>query len=153
MRLFVDTEYNGGGGELISLALVIDADNHRYIVREWSCLSMDLWVIRNVIPSLGNVPKLKEREFLNAFVEYLVTTGSSHIEFIYTSREDERHLRELVRVASAKLSDISFSYNVYRKQVDVFRTTPDVKHNALSDAICLYKQVVSGEVGPNKLFG
>lgn len=56
MRYFLDTEYNGFGGDLISLALVPEqGDQEFYAVLP---LPDDIhpWVERNVVPYLGSVP-------------------------------------------------------------------------------------------------
>ncbi len=56
MTLFLDTEFNGFGGELISLALVSDAGGEYYGVRELP-RRLDPWVQRNVIPYLDREPE------------------------------------------------------------------------------------------------
>ena len=55
VRYFLDTEYNGIGGELLSLALVPDDGQELYLTLEWSTPLLD-WVERNVIPYLDQVP-------------------------------------------------------------------------------------------------
>lgn len=56
MRYFLDTEFNGFGGELISLALVPeDGDQEYYAVLPLPD-PLHPWVERNVIPYLGAVP-------------------------------------------------------------------------------------------------
>ena len=55
MRYFLDTEYNGWGGALISLALVPDDGEELYLT-----LAIDdpilAWVERHVVPYLDTVP-------------------------------------------------------------------------------------------------
>lgn len=66
MRYYLDTEFNGMGGELISLAIVREdgpymyiADDHYLKFVEWSSRSaicspeIDRWVWDNVLPLLG----------------------------------------------------------------------------------------------------
>ena len=56
MRYFLDTEYNGFGGELLSLALVPeDGSEEFYITLEYDG-QIDPWVERHVIPFLDMVP-------------------------------------------------------------------------------------------------
>jgi hypothetical protein len=57
VRYFLDTEYNGWGGALLSLALVPeDGGEELYLTVEWDC-GLDPWVERNVVPYLDSVPE------------------------------------------------------------------------------------------------
>jgi len=54
MRYFLDTEYNGWGGALLSLALVPDDGEELYLTLDWNGPLED-WVERNVVPYLDMV--------------------------------------------------------------------------------------------------
>src|SRR5574338_143441 len=56
MRYFLDTEYNGWGGALLSLALVPEDGEELYLTLDWDG-PLDPWVERNVIPYLDTVPE------------------------------------------------------------------------------------------------
>lgn len=56
MRYFLDTEYNGAGGELLSLALVPDEGDELYVTLQASQPLVE-WVERNVLPYLDSVPE------------------------------------------------------------------------------------------------
>jgi hypothetical protein len=56
MRYFLDTEYNGWGGALLSLALVPDDGEELYLALDWIG-PLETWVERNVIPYLDAVPE------------------------------------------------------------------------------------------------
>ena len=57
MRYFLDTEYNGFGGALLSLALVPeDRSEEFYVTLEYDA-AVDPWVERHVIPFLDMVPE------------------------------------------------------------------------------------------------
>lgn len=56
MRLFLDCEYNGFGGELISLALVPEDGGEEFYVVLPPPTAPREWVVRNVMPYLGTVP-------------------------------------------------------------------------------------------------
>jgi hypothetical protein len=57
MRYFLDTEYNGWGGVLLSLALVPeDGGEELYLTLDWD-VTLEEWVKRNVIPYLDMVPE------------------------------------------------------------------------------------------------
>ena len=56
LRYFLDTEYNGWGGALISLGLVPeDGGQELYIVLDWEG-PLEPWVERHVVPYLDKVP-------------------------------------------------------------------------------------------------
>ena len=57
VRYFLDTEFNGFGGGLISIALVPEFGDHEfYAVLELPPDGVHAWVERNVLPYLGSVP-------------------------------------------------------------------------------------------------
>ena len=56
MRYFLDTEYNGWGGALLSLALVPDEGEELYVTLDWQ-VPLEAWVERNVVPYLDTVPE------------------------------------------------------------------------------------------------
>lgn len=55
MRYFLDTEYDGWAGALISLALVAESGEELYLVLDHA--SSDPWVARHVMPYLDAVPE------------------------------------------------------------------------------------------------
>ena len=55
MRYFLDTEYNGWGGVLLSLALVPEHGEELYLTLDWDG-ALEEWVERNVVPYLDSVP-------------------------------------------------------------------------------------------------
>ena len=57
MRYFLDTEYNGFGGALLSLALVPEDDSEEFYVTLECDAPIDPWVERHVIPFLDMVPE------------------------------------------------------------------------------------------------
>ena len=57
MRYFLDTEYNGFGGALLSLALVPEDGSEEFYVTLDFEGSVDPWVERHVIPYLDLVPE------------------------------------------------------------------------------------------------
>lgn len=56
MRYFLDTEFNGFDGELVSLALVPEYGDQEFYVALPLPADLHPWVERNVIPYLGSVP-------------------------------------------------------------------------------------------------
>ena len=56
LRYFLDTEYNGWGGALLSLALVAESGEELYLVLDHQG-PLEAWVERNVVPFLDMVPE------------------------------------------------------------------------------------------------
>ena len=56
MRYFLDTEYDGWGGKLLSLALVSEHGEELYLTLAWEG-PLEPWVERNVVPYLDKVPE------------------------------------------------------------------------------------------------
>ena len=58
MRYFLDTEYNGFGGALLSLALVPEDGSEEFYVTLECDTALDPWVERHVVPFFDMVPEL-----------------------------------------------------------------------------------------------
>jgi hypothetical protein len=56
VRYFLDTEYNGFGGTLLSLALVPEDGGEEFYVTLACEVPLDPWVERHVLPYLDSVP-------------------------------------------------------------------------------------------------
>lgn len=80
MRYFLDTEYNGWGGALLSLALVPDDGEELYLTLDWEDALED-WVERNVLPYLDSVPealvspRMSRADAARMVAHYLVGDG------------------------------------------------------------------------------
>ena len=78
MRYFLDTEFNGFGGALLSLALVPEDGEEFYVTLECGDAVVP-WVERNVMPYLDTVPvglalpRLSRREAADALAAYLAS--------------------------------------------------------------------------------
>ena len=76
MRYFLDTEYNGNGGALLSLALVPDDGDELYITLR-TAEELVEWVDRHVVPYLDSVPeqlscpRLRREDAAEALERYL----------------------------------------------------------------------------------
>ena len=65
MRYFLDTEFNGWGGALLSLALVPAIGDQEFYVTLNCDQPIEPWVQRNVVPFLDMVPAHLRSERLN----------------------------------------------------------------------------------------
>jgi hypothetical protein len=76
MRYFLDTEYNGIGGALLSLALVPDDGDELYLTFKTDEAIVE-WVERHVVPYLDTVPeqlscpRLTRKDAAHALERYL----------------------------------------------------------------------------------
>lgn len=80
MKVFIDCEYNGSGGELISMAMVPEDDGPVfYEVLDTTGMAIDPWVEEHVIPVLGDRPPVSEDEFKMRLGMYLDSFDELHI--------------------------------------------------------------------------
>ena len=67
MKLFLDCEFNGFGGELISMALV--DENEDFLYEVLPCTNPTSWVKDNVIPKLKKQP-IDLKEFQKKIIHF-----------------------------------------------------------------------------------
>lgn len=133
MTLYLDTEFNGHGGELISLALVSDKHgNHFYGVLPLPD-RIAPWVAEHVIPFLDKEPEPAEefRMRLKLFLE------KHSGEEIVADWPDDFAL--LLRVMSGPDYEHSFMVPCDMRLIVSGEVKPEIPHNALSDAIALMR--------------
>lgn len=130
MRLYLDTEFNGFGGSLISAALV-STDGH-----EWyevlPCSRPNAWVKRHVIPMLRQPPK--PRELATSSLQTFLMQFSS-VRIVADWPEDIMHLCGLlVATRGQRMITPPISFELVSLGTPLRSMTP---HNALSDARAL----------------
>ena len=59
MRYFIDAEFNGFGGQLISLALVPEDEEAVPFYEVLACANTNSWVIDHVVPVLQKQPVIR----------------------------------------------------------------------------------------------
>jgi len=149
LRYFLDTEYNGWGGALLSLALVPDHGEELYVTLGWDC-ALEEWVQRNVIPYLDMVPeqlvspRLSRIDAARAVGHYLAGDGDPLI--IADWPEDIALFNALLVTGPgimAEVPEITFRM----VQLPGFSTAANSKvpHNALHDARALRDHLLSLE--------
>jgi hypothetical protein len=162
MRYFLDTEYNGWGGALLSLALVPeDGGQEFYITLDWD-FPLEAWVERNVVPYLDTVPealvsqRLKREDAARALSAWLIREHDSQsfahhpdpvvFELVADWPEDISHVCTLVTIgpgSMVELPPITFAL----VELPGFSTAANSKvpHNALHDARALRDHVLGLE--------
>jgi hypothetical protein len=137
MNLYLDTEFDGHGGELISLALADESGKHWYGV--FRNFALHDWVREHVQPCLyalkptveGNAALLR-----HSLKEYMIARQTSDVVIWADWPDDFAHLMRL-------MSGPSYAESFMIPCTMQLIVTPDgepkpeTPHNALSDAIAL----------------
>ena len=149
MRYFLDTEYNGWGGALLSLALVPDDGEELYLTLDWSG-ALEPWVERNVLPYLDTVPdalvstRLSRADAARALSHYLA--GDRDPLIVADWPEDIAQINALLITGAGVMVEVppmTFRF----MPLSGFSTAANSKvpHNALHDARALRDHVLSLE--------
>ena len=129
MRLYLDCEWNGHGGELISMALCAEDGSNFYEVLPVE--SPTAWVSENVLPVLGK-RAVTRRQFQKRFSAYLRQFSQLHL--VADWPEDIVHFcRELMIEPGVRICTGPITVEI----LDRLDLPSEVPHNALSDAHAL----------------
>lgn len=130
-RLFIDTEFNGFGGELMSLALVSDDGREWYEVLP-EPRTFNEWVYENVFPILNKEP-IASKEFRDSLTAFLRQFDQPTIYADWYT-----DLMHFFALFAGKDHTQSFDYPC---QTVLLKGVPELpgkqRHNALSDARAL----------------
>lgn len=125
MRLWIDCEWNGFGGDLISMAIV--AEDGREWYASLGCEKPEPWVAENVMPVIGVEP-VDRVEFQTSLRLWLSSFESIHL--IADWPEDIAHFcKALITGPGYRLGTPPLTMEVRR--IDAPSKLP---HNALADA-------------------
>lgn len=149
MRYFLDTEFNGFGGELLSLALVPEYGDREFYVVLPLTESAHPWVERNVLPYLHHVPQglnlsLDRVAAAHELAAYLATDRDPLI--VADWPEDIALFCRLLLIEPAEIVDVGGIGFEFRR-LPGFSTARNsrVPHNALHDARALRDFVLDQE--------
>lgn len=141
-RIFLDTEFNGYKGELISIGLVNDHGSSLYAVFPPPRV-VDMWVGSNVIPILGSTPKgiltrhLSIGRFQQVLQEYL-QAEEGDIQIVSDWPDDIKYFCDLLITGPGKMLDIpGIDFAVRRVDPYLHPMKGAVQHHAMWDALCL----------------
>jgi hypothetical protein len=162
MRYFLDTEYNGWGGALLSLALVPEDGGEEFYATLNAPARIEPWVERHVIPYLDNVPdpllspRLSRGDAaleLSAWLmrEYEAQSLAGYpnaveLEVLADWPEDISKFCDLLVIGAGSMVDVPLlSFRLL--QLPGFSTAANSKvpHNALHDARALRDHILSLE--------
>ena len=133
MKIYLDTEFNGFGGELISIGMV--GINMHGTTKEFyqvtHCNNPTPWVYENVIPNLGKLPI--DRECMQALMQmWLAQFGDCVV--VADWPEDIKHFCDLMIVGPRQcMSTPRITFELRRDAMPV----SSLSHNALADARAL----------------
>jgi hypothetical protein len=132
MRIFVDCEFNGFGGELISMALVVDDSSYD---NWYSALPLpekiDPWVAENVIPVLHAEPISKEA-FRSSAIAYLRQFDNPTICADWYT--DLVHFFSLF-AGESHAESVGYACTAELVLIDNYQSA--IPHNALMDAMAI----------------
>jgi hypothetical protein len=148
MRYFLDTEYDGFGGALLSLALVPeDGGEEFYVVIDHDRVN-DPWVERNVLPYLDTVPEnLKGPRLSRAAAAHAHSSWLAHDEapdIIADWPEDLAQLSMLLITGPGQMHPVP-PLTLRFVPLHGFSTAANsaVPHNALHDARSLREHLLT----------
>jgi hypothetical protein len=145
MRYFLDTEFNGFGGALISLALVSEAGPTLYLIYELPA-APEPFVREHVQPKLEKVPagvairRVSQSQGAYAIEEFL--RGDAEPEIIADWPDDVRLCCQALMIEPGVMADIvRLRFEIHR--VDPYPTdlAGSVEHNAWWDAMALRQRL------------
>ena len=150
MRYFLDTEFNGYGGELISLALVPEYGDQEYYAVLPISAAPHGWVQRNVLPYLASVPpgfvseELPRTAVARQVAHYLAADGDPVI--VADWPEDIAHFCNLLVTGPGDIAPVgSLKFEFISSPGFSTAENSRVPHNALHDARALRDFVLAAE--------
>jgi hypothetical protein len=138
VRYYLDTEFNGFGGALLSLALVPEDGQEFYVTLQCDDPVFP-WVERNVVPYLDNVPvglvspRMTRREAADALAAYLGTDPQP--ELVADWPEDITQFCSLLMIGPGLMVPVPpMTFRLLPLQGFSPAANSAVPHNALHDA-------------------
>ena len=143
MRYFLDTEFNGFGGELISIALVPENDGLAPFYAAVECQNPTPWVVEHIIPVL-DVEQETRSGLVDLFADYL---GDDPDPLLVADwPEDIAHAARLLVIGPGLMKPVR---NIRFDLVDAALVSSGegsaVPHNAYHDALRLRADVLAYE--------
>lgn len=143
MRYFLDAEFNGFGGELISLALAPESTEVTAFYEALSCAEPIPWVAERILPVLQK-PPVSRPEMVDKLADFLLHDSDSVV--VASWPEDLAHLVLLMvtgpgrRLAMPRLRFELLDLPLFNSE-----ELSEVPHNARCDAIAFRDYVLELE--------
>jgi hypothetical protein len=143
VRYFIDAEFNGFGGDLISLALVPDDDRHPPFYAAVFCANPTEWVAVHILPVLDTRP-LSRAEVVKRLSDYLIDDEDPLL--VADWPEDIAHAARLLIKGPGQMIPVrSLRFELVDPEIVGPVPESEVPHNALSDARALRAAVLAYE--------
>ena len=131
----MDCEFNGFGGELISMALV--DENEKYFYEVLPCMNPTSWVFNNVIPIL-NKQTIDLKEFKENLFNFLNHYETIHI--VADWPEDfSLFLTTLMLQQGVCMTTPKLTMELWQSDTNL-TIDSEIPHNALQDAFALKRR-------------
>lgn len=149
LKYFLDTEFNGFGGDLISLALAPEDGAPVYLALPDEALAemqIDPWVARHVLPVLATPGASPERLDRQRWGRRLASyfKGVDHVEFVADWPDDIRYLMQAITLKPGMVIELpEFSISCVHAASWPNQLQGAVRHNALWDARALRQAVLN----------
>ena len=147
MRYFLDCEYNGFGGELLSLALVPEDGGEEFYAVLRATETLNDWVQRNVAPYFDHVPvglqgqPLEREQAAILLAAWL--TGLPEVELVADWPDDIAHFCKLITIGPGRMVPLPpLTFRLVTLPGFSTAANSDVPHNALHDARSLRAHVL-----------
>ncbi|HEX9807737.1 MAG TPA: hypothetical protein VGA34_12670 [Alteraurantiacibacter sp.] len=139
MRYYIDTEFNGSGGQLLSIALVREDGAHFYEALHAHELIVP-WVKEHVLPILDREPT-DRASAVKRLQKFLRKDAGPHI-FVADWPEDLAHFCNMLMRDHGKRNDpLQFACLLLHLPGFDTASASANPHNALADALCLHDYV------------
>jgi len=149
MRYFLDCEFDGFHGPLISMALVRESGATLYFVIDGAPqAAKDPWVIENVLPILTEGPPVRytltREDAAQTIAGFIGDDEGPHIVADWPA--DLRYFCDLIEFAGGHMAPLP-SFTMEVKRIDAYPTTLTgaFQHNAAWDALALRQKVLEME--------
>ena len=137
-RIFMDCEFNGFGGKLMSLALVPENASKRYFYRELEMNDqLEPWVRENVVPHMTMVP-CSRSQFQQELARYLWEIGDCTI--IADWPDDIRHFCESLMTGPGMCLTLFHKIGFYLDFGIKYESA--IPHHALFDAAAIREHYI-----------
>ena len=143
MRYFLDTEFNGFGGELISIALVPEDESAVPFYSAVECKNPTSWVAEHIIPRLDVEPVTHSR-LGDQFAAYLIDDPEPVL--VADWPEDIAHAARLLVIGPGLMKPVrNIRFDLVDPSLVSSGTGSAVPHNAYHDALRLRADVLAYE--------
>ncbi len=143
MRYFLDTEFNGFCGDLISIALVPEDDGHAPFYAAIACQDPTPWVAEHIIPVLDVEPVTHSR-LADQFADYL--SDDPEPVLVADWPEDIAHAARLLVIGPGLMKPVrNIRFDLVDAELVSLGERSAVPHNALHDAERLRSDILSYE--------